>query len=118
MAKASDAKRTSKGLEYRGETYPGFNKPKTNPGSSKHKKVVLAKKGDEIKVVKFGHRDYGNNYSAEARKNYLARSAGITDGSGNPTKNDKFSPNYWSRKVLWGGPSASKTAPKPGGPRK
>lgn len=118
MAKASDVKRTAKGLEYRGETYPGFNKPKTNSGSSKHKKVVLAKKGDEVKVVRFGHRDYGHNYSAEARKNYLARSAGITDASGNPTKNDKFSANYWARKELWGGPGASKANPKPGGPRK
>lgn len=118
MAKASDAKRTAKGVEYRGETYPGFNKPKTNPGTSKHKKVVLAKKGDEIKVVKFGHRDYGHNYSEEARKNYLARSAGITDASGNLTKNDKFSANYWARKELWGGPGASKANPKPGGPRK
>jgi hypothetical protein len=118
MAKASDAKRTSKGIEYRGENYPGFNKPKTNTSSSKHKKVVLAKKGDEIKVVKFGHRDYGNHYSAETRKNYLARSAGIKTASGSATKDDKFSPNYWSRKVLWGGPSASKTNPKPGGPRK
>lgn len=102
MAKASDVKRiASGGIEYRGEKYPGFNKPKTNPGSSKHKKVVLAKKGDEIKVVRFGHRDYENNPSADRRKNYLDRSAGIKDGSGNLTKDDKFSANYWSRKALW-----------------
>jgi hypothetical protein len=79
---------------------------------------VLAKKGDEIKVVEFGQKGYGHNYSAEARSNYLARSGGIRSGSGALTKNDKFSANYWARKVLWAGPSGSKANPKPGGPRK
>ena len=89
MATTKDVKRLPSGkIEYRGETYPGFNKPKRNTGSDKHKQVVLAKKGDEIKVVKFGHKDYGHNYSAEARKNYLERSAGIRDGSGNLTKEE------------------------------
>lgn len=119
MAKASDAKRLPSGkIEYRGEIYPGFNKPKNNSGASKHKKVVLAKKGDEIKVVRFGHKDYGHNYSKEARENYLARSAGIRDGSGNLTKDDKFSANYWARKKLWAGSKGSVANPKPGGPRK
>lgn len=119
MAKAKDVKRLPSGkIEYRGETYPGFNKPKRNTSGSKHKQVVLAKKGDEIKVVRFGHKDYGHNYSSEARKNYLQRSAGIRDKSGNLTKDDKFSANYWARKKLWGGPGASKKSPKPGGPRK
>ncbi len=119
MATTKDVKRLPSGkIEYRGETYPGFNKPKRNTSSSQHKQVVLAKKGDEIKVVKFGHKDYGHNYSAEARKNYLERSAGIRDGSGNLTKDDKFSANYWARKKLWAGPGGSKANPKPGGPRK
>ena len=68
MAKASDVKRLpSGGIEYRGEKYPGFNKPKRNTSGSKHKEVVLAKKGDEIKVVRYGHKDYGHNDSAEER---------------------------------------------------
>jgi hypothetical protein len=119
MATTKDVKRLPSGkLEYRGESYPGFNKPKRNTSSSKHKQVVLAKKGDEIKVVKFGHRDYGHNYSADARKNYLERSAGIKDGSGNLTKDDKFSANYWARRKLWAGSGGSTANPKPGGPRK
>lgn len=119
MAKSSDAKRLpSGGIEYRGEKYPGFNKPKRNTSGSKHKEVVLAKKGDEIKVVRYGHSGYGHNYSDEARKSYLARSAGIRDGSGNLTKDDKFSANYWARKKLWAGSGGSVARPKPGGPRK
>ena len=119
METTKDVKRLpSGGIEYRGERFTGFNKPKRNTSGSQHKEVVLAKKGDEIKIVRYGHREYGHNYSAEARKNYLARSAGIRDESGNLTKDDKFSANYWARRRLWGGPSAPKSSPKPGGPRK
>ena len=85
----------SGGLKYRDETFPGYNKPKAAPKGSKHKKRVLAKKGDKVKVVNFGARGYKHNYSAKAKKSYLARSAGIKG------KDDKFSANYWSRKELW-----------------
>ena len=82
MATTKDTKRVSGGVMYRGKKYPGFNKPRRNTGSSKHKMEVLAKKGNEIKVVRFGHKDYGHNYSSKARKSYLARSAGIKNKSG------------------------------------
>jgi TFIIF-interacting CTD phosphatase-like protein len=119
MPKASDIKRLPSGdLEYRGERFSGFNKPKRNTSGSKHKEVVLAKKGDEVKLVRYGHKDYGHNYSKEARENYLARSAGIRDASGNLTKDDKFSANYWARRRLWAGPGGSVGRPKAGGPRK
>lgn len=90
----------SGGIKYRGETFPGYNKPKAAPAGSDKKKRVLAKKGDKVKVVSFGQRGYKHNYSAKAKKSYLARSAGIKG------KDDKFSANYWSRRVLW--PSGQK----------
>jgi len=104
MADASKAKRANGKLTYLGEEFPGFNKPKKAPSGSKHKMVVLAKKGDEIKKVSFGHRDYQDfrqHGSDKRRQNYLSRSAGIKDKDGNLTKNDKFSANYWARKELW-----------------
>lgn len=88
-------------VEYRGQTFPGYNQPIRNTDGGQHKMKVLAKKGDEVKLVRFGHRGYKHNYSPDAKQNYLTRSAGIRDKSGNLTMNDKFSPNYWSRKVLW-----------------
>jgi hypothetical protein len=66
--------------------------------------MVLAKKGDDVKLVRFGLRgmsDYTKHGSEERRKNYLARSGGIRDKSGKLTKDDKFSANYWARKILW-----------------
>lgn len=107
MAKVSAAKRTGSGVTYRGVSFPGFNKPRasTNP---KKKKMVLAKKGDDIKVVHFGDASMGHNYSAAAHKSYLARTGGI------PGKDDKFSANYWARRVLWAGPGGSKKSPPKG----
>ena len=88
-------------IEYRGQKFPGYNKPVRNDGGGQHKMKVLAKKGDKVKLVRFGHRGYKHNYSKDAKSNYLSRSAGIRNKSGELTMNDKFSPNHWSRKVLW-----------------
>ena len=88
-------------INYRGQTFPGYNKPIRNDAGGTHKMKVLAKKGDKVKVVRFGHRSYGHNYSSKAKSNYLKRSAGIRNKSGELTKNDKFSANHWARKVLW-----------------
>lgn len=91
-------------VRYRGESFPGFNKPKKAPPGSAKKMRVLAKKGDKVKVVNFGQRgyeDFTQHHDTERRANYLKRSGGIHNKSGKLTKNDKFSANYWARKVLW-----------------
>ena len=84
----------SGGITYRGVTFPGYNKPRASTRPEK-KKMVLAKKGDQVKVIHFGQKGYKHNYSDEAKKSYLARSAGIKG------KDDKFSANYWARRILW-----------------
>lgn len=88
-------------VEHRGHTFPGYNKPIRNTGKSKHKMMVLAKKGDKVKLIRFGHKDYGHNISPKRKANYLKRSAGIKNKAGQLTKDDKFSANYWARKILW-----------------
>jgi len=102
--KASDVKREGGKLVYRGHEFDGFNKPKNAPAGAKEKKMVLAKKGDEVKLVRFGLRgmeDFTQHKDPERRANYLARSAGIKGKDGKPTKDDVFSANHWARKVLW-----------------
>lgn len=102
--KAKDVKREGGKLKYRGQEFDGFNKPKNAPAGSKHKKMVLAKKGDEVKLVRYGHRDYEDftqHKDPKRRENYLKRSAGIKDKSGKLTKDDVFSANHWARKDLW-----------------
>lgn len=102
--KKSNLKREGGKIVYRGHEFPGFNKPVNAPAGAKQKKMVLATKGDEVKLVRFGLRgmeDYTQHGSEKRRENYLQRSAGIKDGSGKLTKDDPFSANYWARKVLW-----------------
>lgn len=102
--KASDTKKQGGKVVYRGHEFPGYNKPINAPDGAKQKKMVLAKKGDEVKLVRFGLRgmeDFTQHKDPKRRENYLSRSAGIKDKNGNLTKDDKFSANYWARKVLW-----------------
>ena len=92
--KASDVKKTPSGrLSYRGETFSGFNKPK-RANTGKKKSVVLAKKGNEVKLVRFGDPNMSIKKNIPNRKkNYCSRSSGIKGAK------DKFSANYWSRKA-------------------
>lgn len=72
--------------------FKGVNKPKRTPGAKK-KFAVLAKKGNEIKLVRFGDPNMSIKKNRPKRKkSYCARSGGIKG------KNNKFSANYWSRK--------------------
>jgi hypothetical protein len=76
--------------------------PGVTPKGKKLTVYVRDPETSEVKQIHFGDSNYRHNYSEKARQSYLARSAGITDGDGNLTKDDPLSPNYWSRRVLWG----------------
>ena len=93
MATTKDVKKSESGrLTYRGETFSGYNKPKRSSSGGK-KFVVLAKKGDQVKIVRFGDANMEIKSDSPARKkSYCARSSGISGA------NDKFSANYWSRR--------------------
>ena len=79
-------------IKYRGETFSGYNKPKRTPGAKK-KFAVLAKKGDDVRLVRFGDPNMSIKKDQPSRKkSYCARSGGIKGTT------DKFSANYWSRK--------------------
>lgn len=99
MPKYADLPKKDGKVEYRGRLWE-VNKPVKSDRAGK-KYMVLAKKGDEVKLIHFGASGYKHNYSEEAKKSYLARSAGIRGKDGKLTKDDKFSPNYWARKFLW-----------------
>jgi hypothetical protein len=86
------------------------NEPVSSTSEGK-KKMVLAVKDGKVKIVHFGATGYGNNYSESARSSYMARSAGIKDKNGDATKDDRHSPNYWARKVLWAGKGGDVTKP-------
>jgi hypothetical protein len=105
MKKQGSAKKKSMSekvaeITYRGRTFPGYNRPIASDRPQK-KKMVLAKKGEKVKLIHFGQKGYKHNYSDSAKKSYLARSGGIRGKGGQLTAKDKFSANYWARKELW-----------------
>ena len=93
MATTKNVKRLPSGrLSYRGETFAGYNKPKKTPGKSK-KSAVLAKKGTEVKLVRFGAPNMSIKKSHPSRRsNFRAR-------HNCDTAKDKFTARYWSCKA-------------------
>ena len=93
MATTKDVTRTPSGrIKYRGETFAGFNKPKRTPGKAK-KSAVLAKKGNEIKLVRFG------DSKMSIKKDQPARRKSFRARHNCDTAKVKFSARYWSCKA-------------------
>ena len=95
MADIKDVERTKGGrLSYRGESFPGYNKPvRTSGGNKKFK--VLAKKGDQIKIVRYGDPNMTIKKSnPERRKSFRARH----NCDAVEKKKDVFAASYWSCK--------------------
>ena len=93
MATTKDVTRTDSGrLTYRGQSFPGYNKQVRTSGENKKFKV-LAKKGDQVKVVRYGDPKMSikkdqpkNRASFRARHNCDAVQK----------KKDVFTAAYWS----------------------
>lgn len=97
--------RTSSGkLQYRGQTFDGFNKPKKSTKKGK-KEMVLAKEGDNLKLIHYGDSSMGHNYSPEARKAFKAR-------HGKNIAKGKMSAAYWADRRLWKAGGPKKNPPK------
>ena len=83
------------------ESFSGFNKPKRTPSHPTKSHAVLAKKGDKVKLIRFGQQGVsgaGKNPQTDKgkarRKSFLARHAkNIARG--------KMSAAFWAAKVKW-----------------
>ena len=93
MATTKNVRRLPSGrLEYCGETFAGYNKPKRTTGKAK-KSAVLAKKGNEVKLVRFGDPNMTIKKDQPGRRsNFRARHSC-------DTAKDKFTARYWSCKA-------------------
>ena len=80
------------------------NKPSRSTSKGK-KMMVKACSGGKEKIIHFGAKGYGHNYSAAARKSFKARHKCSTAKS-------KLTARYWSCKKLWAGKGGS-TASSP-----
>ena len=77
------------------EEFEGYNKPKKTPGHATKSHAVLAKEGDEVKLIRFGQQGVEGSPDGSARNDaFKARHAkNIAKG--------KMSAAYWANKVKW-----------------
>ncbi len=83
----------------------GFNKPKRTPDHKTKSHLVVAKKGDDVKVVRFGAQGVKGSPKKEGEsESYKKRRQGFVarHKAQNPSgMKDKFSALYWANKVKW-----------------
>ena len=89
-------------VERGGEKFEGYNKPKRTPSHPTKSHAVLAKEGDEIRLIRFGQqgvsgspRRKGESAASKRRRaSFKARHAkNIARG--------KLSAAYWADRVKW-----------------
>jgi hypothetical protein len=89
-------------IEYRGEKFDGYNKPKRTPNHPTKSHAVLAKEGNQVKLIRFGQQGVsgsppqkGESAADKARRaSFKARhAANIAKG--------KMSAAYWSDRSKW-----------------
>ena len=83
----------------------GVNRPKMTPSHRTKKAVVLSEVGHKLKLIRFGAKGMGHNYSAGARRAFKARHRrNIAKG--------KSSAAYWADKFLWSPGGSKKNPPR------
>ena len=88
-------------IEYRGEKFSGYNKPKRTPNATKSH-AVLAKEGDKVKLIRFGQQGVSgspkkageSDADRKRRESFKARHA-------QNIKKGKMSAAYWADKEKW-----------------
>lgn len=89
-------------IEYRGEKFTGYNKPKRTPKHPEKSHAVLAKEGDKVKLIRFGQQGVSGSPArkgeSEADK---ARRASFKARHASNIKKGKMSAAYWADKVKW-----------------
>tara|TARA_R100001460_G_scaffold5435_7_gene15144 strand:+ start:741 stop:995 length:255 start_codon:yes stop_codon:yes gene_type:complete len=82
-------------IERGGEKFSGYNKPKRTPGHKTKSHAVLAKSGDQVKLIRFGQQGVKGSPKGSARnKSFRARHAkNISKG--------KMSAAYWAAREKW-----------------
>lgn len=84
------------------ETFAGYNKPKRTPSHPEKSHAVLAKSGDEVKLIRFGQQGVSGSPKREGEsKADAARRASFKARHAENIAKGKMSAAWWSSKVKW-----------------
>jgi len=82
-------------INYRGEKFAGYNKPKATPSHKSKSHAVLAKSGNKVKLIRFGQKGVkGSPKGTKRNQAFRARHAANI-------KKGKMSAAYWAAKTKW-----------------
>ena len=90
-------------IEYRGEKFEGYNKPKRTPKHPTKSHVVLAKEGKVIKLIRFGEQgaETAGKPKAGESDRMKKKRASFKARHAKNIKRGKLSAAYWADKVKW-----------------
>jgi len=89
-------------IEYRGEKFEGYNKPKRTPNHPTKSHVVLAKEGEKVKLIRFGQQGVSGSPArkGESESDKTRRASFKARHAKNIAKG-KMSAAWWSSNTKW-----------------
>lgn len=89
-------------IEYRGERFAGYNKPKRTPNHPDKSHAVLAKDGDQVKLIRFGQQGVSGSPTrkGESEADKRRRASFKARHAANIAKG-KMSAAFWASKEKW-----------------
>jgi len=89
-------------INYRGEKFAGYNKPKRTPSHPKKSHAVLAKEGSKVKLIRFGQQGVkGSPKKAGESESYRKRRESFKARHAKDIKVGKMGAGFWANKVKW-----------------
>jgi hypothetical protein len=89
-------------VNYRGEKFSGYNKPKKTPGHPTKSHVVLAKDGDQVRMIRFGQQGVsGSPKKVGESASYRKRRESFKARHAKNIAKGKMSAAYWSDVEKW-----------------
>ena len=89
-------------IDYRGEKFSGYNKPKRTPGHPKKSHAVLAKEGSKVKLIRLGQQGVsGSPKKSGESSSYRKRRESFKSRHAKNIKKGKMSAAYWANREKW-----------------
>lgn len=83
------------------EEFSGYNQPKRTPNHPTKSHAVLAKSGEEVKLIRFGQQGVKGAGSSPSTDKEKARQKSFKARHADNIAKGKMSAAYWADKVKW-----------------
>jgi hypothetical protein len=89
-------------IEYAGETFSGYNKPKRTPSHPTKSHAVLVKEGSKVRLIRFGEQGTQGSPKKEGEsESYRNRRESFKARHAKDIAKGPLSAAYWANKVKW-----------------